>query len=813
MLVSLPVSNLVSGVSQQSPTMRFPSQASEQINCRASLIEGLSKRPPTKHIARVFATTGNNAPLGFNGETEKSAVHFINRDETERYAILALQYRGIREDLSTGPVQELRVAGLDGTLYPVVYDTATRDYLVCNSPQDDLRFLTIADYTFVVNRTKTVAETGALTATRNTEALVTIVAGNYNSDYSITVAGNTYTYVTSATDSNTIKTTAIAQGLLASFNASPASGITASRVGSTLWFRRGDTTDFVITYADSQSQRSMTLVKGEAQVFTDLPTSAPSGFKAKIAGDPESADDEYWVAFRTTDGSTFGEGVWEESFAPGVNYQLDPVTMPHVLVREPDGSGGIQFRLKKGTWSERTVGDAVTAKSPAFVGKSINDLFFFKNRLGFISGIDKVTMSEAGQYFNFWRTTVTTVVDSDPIDVGVAHSRVSKIQSAVPFNDRLILFSGLSQFSLGSTGEVLSPATVSVTQTTEFESDLQARPVATGRSIMFAESRGGFAGIREYVQVGNLENEYDAIDTTANVSKYLKSRVREIEVSTTGSMAVIRTDFPAPTDTDPPTLYVYEYFINGSEKIQSAWSKWTFNNATRIHGIGWIDTDLYIVIERAGGFYLESIRVADGVVDSGSDYEIKLDRKVGPVSGTYQADGNTDFPLPYGIGTGENLVVVSDGQPFNYVSKDYNATTDACTLSIPGDHSSSQVYVGVMYPMGYTFGPQYIRSENRAITSGRLGLTYGKMLYNDTAYFKVRVTPDSRPTYEYEFNPGYVNSGIRLDAAVDLRTGEFNFPIHARNTEVKVEIVNDTYLPCSVMSAEFEGNFVTRRRT
>ena len=817
MLVSIPVSNLVSGVSQQAPTMRYPSQASEQINCRSSLIEGLSKRPPTKHIARVFATTGGNMPLGFNGDTEKSAVHFINRDETERYAILALQYRGIREDLSAGPVQELRVAGLDGTLYAVVYDTGTKDYLTCNSPQDDLRFLTIADYTFVVNRTKTVAETGLLTAARNTEALVTIVAGNYNSDYSITVGGTTYTYVTSATDSNTIKTTTIAEGLRSYLQGgggyTAPTGITVSVVGSTLWLRRGDTTDFDITYTDSQSQRSMTLVKGEAQVFTDLPTVAPDGFKAKISGDPESVEDEYWVAFRTTDGSVFGEGVWEESFAPGVHYQLDGTTMPHVLVREPDGSGGIQFRLKKGTWSERTVGDEVTAESPAFVGKSINDLFFFKNRLGFISGIDKVTMSEAGHYFNFWRTTVTTVVDSDPIDVGVAHSRVSKIQAAVPFNDRLLLFSGLSQFSLGSTGEVLSPSTVSVTQTTEFESDLQARPVAAGRSIIFAESRGGFAGVREYVQVGNLENEYDAIDTTANVSKYLKSRVREIEVSTTGSMAVVRTDYPAPADTDPPTLYVYEYFINGSEKIQSAWSKWTFNNATRIHGLGWIDTDLYIVIERAGGFYLESIRVADGVVDSGGDYEIKLDRKVGTLTGTYQADGNTDFTLSYGIGNGENLVVVSDGQPFNYVSKDYNSTTDVCTLSISGDHSSSQVYVGVAYPMGYTFGPQYIRSENRAITSGRLGLTYGKMLYNDTAYFKVKVTPDSRPTYEYEFNPGYINSEIVLDAAVDLRTGEFVFPIHARNTEVKVEIVNDTYLPCNVMSAEFEGNFVTRRRS
>lgn len=800
MLLNIPVPNMISGVSQQAPSLRFPSQANEQINCQSSIIEGLTKRPPTKHIG-ILATTVDD-------DVDQTAVHIINRDETERYVVMVRGDIPAIDVAGFPPYEPLSVHGVDGTEYPVVYDSGTKAYLDCADPSKSIKLLTIADYTFVVNTTKTVAMDTAKTAVRNTEALVTVVAGNYNSDYSVTLNGTTYTYTTSATDSNTIKTTTIADGLRSYM--SGITGITVTRVGSTLWIRRADTTDFTISYTDSQSQKAMTLVKGEAATFTELPTNAPDGFKVKITGDPESAEDEYWVAFRTTDGSTFGVGIWEESFAPDVTYRYDLTTTPHILVREPDGSGGIQFRLKKGEWSERTVGDLVTSPAPSFVGSTITDLFFFKNRLGFLSGIDKVTMTEAGRYWNFWRTTVTTIVDSEPIDIAVSHTRVSKLQAAVPHNGRLLLFSPTAQFSLGSTGEVLSPSTVSVTQTTEFEADLRARPVATGRSVMFAQQRADFSGIREYVQLSTNDISYDALDVTANVNSYLKNRVLDIDVSTTASMAVVRTEFPKAEDTDPATLYIYKYFINGNEKVQSSWSKWTFPGAIKVLGAGWIDSDLYLVMHRPSGLMLEVINVQDVMAES--DDQVHLDRLAqgNDLTVTYDASsGRTDIVVPY-VCDLTRLRVIVDGRQVIWVTK--ASSTTSSTVDVRGDLTGSTIHVGEWYPMRYEFGTPFLRAENRIISSGRVGLTYGKMTYDSSAYFVVKVTPKNRSTYAYEFDSGKIQSGIVLDAPLALESGDFRFPVHAKNNEVVISVENDTHAPCRLMSAEFEANFVSRSR-
>lgn len=806
MLLTIPVPNMISGVSQQAPSLRYSSQANEQINCQSSIIEGLTKRPPTKHIG-ILA-------VSIDDDVDQTAVHLINRDESERYVVM------IRGDIPAidvagfPPYEPLSVHGIDGTEYSVVYDADTKAYLDCADPSKSIKLLTIADYTFVVNTTKTAAMDTTKTTVRNTEALVTVVAGNYNSDYSVTLNGTTYTYTTSGTDSNTLKTTAIADGLRSYLQGgggytAPA-GITVSRIGSTLWIRRSDTTDFDISYTDSQSQKAMTLVKGEAATFTDLPTNAPDGFKVKITGDPESVEDEYWVAFRTTDGSQFGVGVWEESFGPDQTYKFNLTTMPHILVREPDGSGGIQFRLKKGEWSDKTVGDATTNPPPSFVGNTITDLFFFKNRLGFISGIDKVTMTETGRYGNFWRTTVVTIVDSEPIDIAVSHTRVSKLQAAVPHNGRLLLFSPTAQFSLGSTGEVLSPSTVSVTQTTEFEADLRARPVATGRSVMFAQQRADFAGIREYIQLATNDVSYDALDVTANVNSYLKNRVLDIDVSTIASMAVVRTEFPKAEDSDPATLYIYKYFINGNEKVQSAWSKWTFPGAVKVLGAGWIDSDLYLVMQRASGLMLEVINVQDVMAES--DDQVYLDRLAqgNDLTVTYDASsGRTDIVVPY-VCDLTRLRVIVDGRQVVWVTKASSAVSS--TVDVRGDLTGSTIHVGEWYPMRYEFGTPFLRAENRIISSGRVGLTYGRMTYDSSAYFVVKVTPKNRNTYAYEFDSGKIQSGIVLDAPLSLESGDFRFPVHAKNNEVVIAVENDTHAPCRLMSAEFEANFVTRSR-
>jgi hypothetical protein len=823
MIVSVPIPNLVSGVSQQAPSLRFPSQAMEQVNCLSSLIDGLSKRPPTRHLGTMVNAAGSAG-------IEKSLFHLINRDGQERYAVMV---RGDVDD------NRLVVRGLDGTVYPVVYDANTAEYLACANPSQDLQLVTVADYTFVVNRTKTVAMEPGTTPNPEKQAIVVVVSGHAASNYFVDVQaiengapiGVPYRlqYTTGGTtEPLTWRTNQIS----ASLANSSVPGFAARARGHVIRIRRSSSggqpplpRDFNITVSDSQGGRSLKVVKDVVDDITDLPkfcfTTLPP---VKVIPEEDVSELGYYLKFVSpnTAADTAEEavnGYWEETVAPGIKHKFNLATMPHVLVREPDGSGGIRFRLRRGDWEDRSVGDENSSPEPGIVGTQIMDLFFFKGRLGLLGRYDKVTMSEAGQYWNLWRTTCTSVVDSDPIDVTVAHNRVSEVRAAIPYNDRLILFAELTQFSLGSSGQILSPTTVQITQTTEFESALTARPVPTGRSIFFAQARGDFSGIREYYQQDAVSETFDAADTTANVSSYIRGNVMDLAVSTNATCAVVVTDepphtpapsgfgFSGPLEDAGGTLYVYKWFINGNEKIQSSWSRWVLPGSSRVIGAGWIDTDLYLAVQRGGTVHLETMRIQDNTRDPGLDFTVHLDGRIDwpPSSRVYiPATDETEMLPPYPAVPGA-FEVVSGGESLAW-------RVVAGKVRVAGSRLTGPLTGGIPYRMLYTFGTPFMRVENRPLLTGRLGLTYGKVSYSQTAAFRVVVNPRHRASYEYRWDGRSVSTLPPLNQGPVLLDGSFRFPVHSRNEEVRISVVNDSHLPTRLVSAEFEGNYVSRGR-
>ena len=145
--------------------------------------------------------------------------------------------------------------------------------------------------------------------------------------------------------------------------------------------------------------------------------------------------------------------------------------MPHVLIRQADGNfrfarvDGDTYTVTVGSttasytlpkWGERTAGDLESAPDPSFIGRNINNVFFFRNRLGFLAG-DNVILSEVSKFFNFFPETVISVLDSEPIDVAASHTKVAILKHAVTMGERLILFSEQTQFTLTSSSDNLTP--------------------------------------------------------------------------------------------------------------------------------------------------------------------------------------------------------------------------------------------------------------------------------------------------------------------------------------------------------------------
>ena len=438
-LVSKGISNLIGGVSQQPDSTRFDNQCDVQDNAYPSVLDGLTKRMPTEHVANLDSSTP--------GDAEDYFIHTINRDATERYVIT------IKSNESGSTLKVHSIGGVAKTVNDAsgsAVDATDLAYL--NMPSatkyadTQLRALTIADYTFFVNRTKTVAMDSTLGTNRNPEALVFVKQGDYSTKYTYTVVHGSDTTTlthTTADGSQAAHRAQVATDYIADQIDGTVDNCTVQRSGSVIWIKSDSTTDFTIDGFDGLGDTAMVIIKDEIQNLTDLPTTAPHGFEVRIVGDATDTRDDYYVQFVADDG-VFGTGYWQEFRQKNIKYKFDASTMPHVLVRQADGSfifgpcDGSHATLP--TWGERNCGDEVSNADPTFVGTTINDIFFFKNRLGLL-GDENVIMSETAEFFNFWRTTVTDLLDTDPIDAASTHNTVSILQSAIPFARQLVLFS------------------------------------------------------------------------------------------------------------------------------------------------------------------------------------------------------------------------------------------------------------------------------------------------------------------------------------------------------------------------------------
>lgn len=532
--------------------------------------------------------------------------------------------------------------------------------------------------------------------------------------------------------------------------------------------------------------------KGSKQKFSDLPTTGnTAGDVWEVAGDPTVAFDNYYVKYNA-------DGTWRECAKTGEVINLDATTLPHLLVREADGT----FTFKKATWDDRAVGDVSSAPNPSFIAAKLADIFFARNRLGMVSG-ENVVFTEAGEFFNLFPTTVTAVLDADPIDTSVSHTKASKLNFAVPFNETLLLFSDQTQFALNA-DQVLTPKTAQLDVATEFESSPDARPVGAGQTAFFPVERGSYAGIREYyVDAETISN--DAADVTAHVPQYIPAGIFRLAASSNEDVLFVLTSGAANR------VYVYKYYWVGNEKAQSSWSYWEFDATDTVLNIDMIQSTLYLLIERADGVYLEKIELGADASEAAVGYPVLIDRRT-TATGVYNSGTNeTTWTLPY-ADSGNVQVVL--GSAFGTQKGKLLTSTSrpsSTTIKVSGNYSAGAAYLGRKYLQTYEFSEQFMK-ENRngnevSIIGGRLQLRTFSVRYADSGYFELRIKPGGRDESVYKFT-GKVLGSNTVAGQATLASGTFRRPVMAQSSKVEIKLVNDSPMPSRFLSADWEGQFV-----
>lgn len=789
-LVSKVIPGLFNGISQQPSVLRLDTQCEDSLNGYATLVDGMGKRPPTEHLAILSSKA-----------SASSFTHTINRDSSEQYKVIltgdAQEPIEIYQ-LPLGTKCTVEIGSFDASDV-FTLNVALTDYLTSTgslAPIDVFKATTVADYTLLTNSTKVCALGADVSPALVNEAVVYIKKGVASTSYTITIDGNSVTHTTGDTTAyDTYKSTVIADGLLTKLQvAFPPLTWTCSVQGSAIRFKKNNGGDFTITVSDSWGDQASQLIKGSIQNFTDLPAMCFDGTIVEITGEPNSNFDNYWVKYETSSGSK--TGVWAETIAPNLKTTLSPTTMPHKLIR----SGVRHFQFGSFSWGTRQVGDDTTVPVPSYVGGVIQDIYFYKNRLGFLSG-ENIILSKAGEFFNYFSSTATAVLDDDPIDVAVSTNEVSTLYNAIPFNTSLLALSDLQQFQVSAGQGLLTAKTINADPTTHFASSRNCSPVGAGSNVFFASPRGGSSAIREYfVQGGSLTN--DASDITAHVPQLLPKNLIKLSASTIMDVLVCLSK------DDPSKLYVYKYFWSGDEKAQSAWFKWDFGGT--IINMDFIETYLYVLILRGTQVCLERINMEK--VNTGSlPYRVHLDRSVA-VTGTYNTGtGYTTWVLPFtdaNAVSAFSVIKSTDGDQIHFLTKPFNNT-----LVAPGNHSGFPCYIGLKYTHRHNFSEWHIKAPNSnvAIQQGRLIIRTLTITFSNTGYFRVEVTPEGRPTKVNPFNP--IVLGQYYIGTPTLYDDTKRFNITAKSEKTKIELVNDSHLPADFHSGAFEGTFISRNRS
>lgn len=984
-VISQKITNIIGGVSQQPDTNKISNQLRICDNYYPDVALGLTKRPGLHGIKKLANAVSDGTWFT------------IFRDDQEKYLGQFSKAGALKIwSANNGNQQTVNAVAAEATTY-AVHDSS-----------DDLATLQINDYIFILNRNVSVVAGSSTSAAQTPYAFVSINTIAYSSTYTVKLDSTTFTYATPTTSTVQLNIADIVNGLAANINGN--ANWVAVAVGNSIHIRRNTNVDFAIEAKGGSTGTSIDAYKGTITSVAQLPQQFLNNTKIKVGGSIETGVDDYWVIFKTSDNTATGTGAWEETIAPSVVTNMNDETLPHVLIREANGSftyrkldeasaiasagtsvvtgipltlsilsavtgghvvgeqfaaiggagtnlrlrvdkvktvtvansyaadsssyvrqittttyaparrslafvaatpigttttyywylsgvqigvtsttqliqGNITYVLNGGFqsisnetragitsvqvtegvidaitiqqagqgyatsnvvtnvggdsftitsvntqnlegddsrlqyWKYRSVGDTETNPMPSFVGHPLDSIAFFKNRIVFTSR-QNVICSQAGDYFNFFASTVITLVDSDPIDLSASSLKPIRLKHAIPAPRALLLFGDNAQYLLETTTEAFSPRTAEINLLSSYSASDRISPVDIGPGFVFLEEGAKASSIFEMNLGDNVGGKPAVAELTRLNPSYVPAAVVNLKVSqAAGTLAMLsKQDFSS--------LYLYRYFITGDTRI-SAWFRWKLPGTIEHFDF---DQDLmYVITKHNSNYVLSTVSLitetpSQSLLFEGEYLDVRLDLFDYNPTLTYDAvadlthvcfkDGFDDtneqavlmFMDPAVAGYFEEQTIVSDlTQPLG----------QRYFLTLEGNQTASKFALGYKYEaLAQLPATYYINNMGTGASEKKDVLNIPRISrmsinsYNSGPYRAV-VRAEGRD--EFSLSLPQINADYyKANNIPIVRNAQSVVPIFAKGTQFEFELIADSPFPTAFSSITWEGTYNTK---
>lgn len=605
---------------------------------------------------------------------------------------------------------------------------------------------------------------------------IRVQSGAFSKQYSVTISQGTKTTLTySVTTDAGVAANAtseyVATQMQSQMTADPvfvSNGYSVDRVGSTL----------AILSTSNDKQLVITASGGETYVVASNASNTQN--KGLLPPTLSSALDGYIQSVGTGDNLAY--------------YKYDHDTRNWTEVGEFEGAYSIQNApvfwyydydsnlavVEALNIKGRAAGNDINNPVPKFLDYGLTGIGAYQSRLVLLSGA-YVYLSKSTDPTVFMRTTVTELLDTDPIEVSATSLSNAQFEYAVPFNKDLLLVAQNQQAVIPNNSTVLTPKTAAIYPTTTTDISLACEPTVIARSLYYVYQR-----TLEYYQVGEFlpspytDSQYTTQSTTDHLPLYAEGVCTSMSGSTASNIACFSSD--------SPEVLVNQYYWAGDERPLMCYHKWELPRNVMYN-------------TQVGSSTVLLVADTDKTIVLSTDIQLnQLGNKPIPYLDMYQYVTITDGVgvTPQYMPEGDLVAVIYDSLKQRHSEVAFTVVDEVITCKYNG-----VIAIGLRYDSEFTITPPFLRDANGNVVAGAKTTIHSlNFTLRSTGKFRYIV----RDTYGYVANTN--TSGV-MWSEVDLGytwVGSVNnsiIPCRTRLNSTEVVLSTDSTTDLNTTSVEY----------